>query len=605
MLRPAPASATRPVYVARGDEPVFALFDAPAEPRLDVAVVLCAPFGWEDMCSYRSRRLWAQRLARAGIAALRVDLPGTGDSGGGPRDPDRLGAWVGAIGAAAAWLRETTGCRRVAAIGIGFGGLVAHHAASAGAGLDELVLWGVPARGRTLVRELTAFSRMETAQLDGVAAAAGEDAVSEDGSLVTGGYLLTAATLDALRALDLSAGAPVRRALLLERDGRAVDARLREGLEAAGAEVAVAPGDGYARMMMEEPQDARPALALFERVEAWLAAAAAPAAAPPPAAPAAPEPVRVRAGDAWLREVPFTVEHPFGRPFGVLTEPEGPVAELCLVLLNAGPQRRTGPNRMWVEIARRWAARGVPVLRLDLAGIGDADGDDSRFVDVRAFYEPEYLDQVRSVLDALDARGLPRRVVLGGLCVGGYWALQMAIEHERVGAALMLNPGAFVFDGGVSGTLREGRAMARKLLQPSAWLRVLRKESSFAWHGLLLRKLVTELLRAPVRVPARLLARRRAQARGGDDVDLALDRLRDRGRRALAIFAGTEPLYDALGRGGQLERLERWPNVRLEHVEVPADVHTLRPLWLQRRVHRIFDEGLARELEDAQGRRAT
>ena len=36
------------------------------------------------MCSYRSRREWAERLALAGYPTLRFDLPGSGDSAGAP-----------------------------------------------------------------------------------------------------------------------------------------------------------------------------------------------------------------------------------------------------------------------------------------------------------------------------------------------------------------------------------------------------------------------------------------------------------------------------------------------------------------------------------------
>src|SRR3954471_10924672 len=77
----------------------------PARP----AVVLCPPFGWEDVASYRVRRDWAVRLAGAGHHVLRVDLPGTGDSAGGPRDGDRVAAWAGAVAGAGAWLRGQTG----------------------------------------------------------------------------------------------------------------------------------------------------------------------------------------------------------------------------------------------------------------------------------------------------------------------------------------------------------------------------------------------------------------------------------------------------------------------------------------------------------------
>src|ERR1019366_4159704 len=43
--------------------------------------------------------------------------------------------------------------------------------------------------------------------------------------------------------------------------------------------------------------------------------------------------------------------------------------------------------------------------------------------------------------------------------------------------------------------------------------------------------------------------------------------------------------------------LERWPNISLEHVAFPGEMHTLRPLVLQREAHRLVDELLQRELE--------
>src|SRR5205823_13947176 len=126
-----------------------------------------------------------------------------------------------------------------------------------------------------------------------------------------------------------------------------------------------------------------------------------------------------------VRETPITIEQPFGHLFGVIAEPPtaGPLAtaagrqaELAVLLLNAGAIRRVGPNRMWVEAARRWAALGVPTLRLDLEGLGDADGEASRFADVAELYVPRFIDQVRDALEVLEARGVARRFVLAGLC---------------------------------------------------------------------------------------------------------------------------------------------------------------------------------------------
>ena len=90
--------------------------------------------------------------------------------------------------------------------------------------------------------------------------------------------------------------------------------------------------------------------------------------------------------------------------------------DLCAVWLNAGPQRRIGPNRMWVETARRWAALGVPTVRIDLTAIGDAQGDSRALLDVRSYYTGAYMEQVRTVLDALAGEGPTAALFAGRAC---------------------------------------------------------------------------------------------------------------------------------------------------------------------------------------------
>ena len=96
-----------------------------------------------------------------------------------------------------------------------------------------------------------------------------------DGALMTAGFLLSADTVSDLERFDVEQLPPpsqVQRALLLERDGIAVDARLRATLAEAGAVVETAPGDGFADMLMAEPQDAKLARECCPTVGAWIAA---------------------------------------------------------------------------------------------------------------------------------------------------------------------------------------------------------------------------------------------------------------------------------------------------------------------------------------------
>src|SRR5204863_777764 len=138
---------------------------------------------------------------------------------------------------------------------------------------------------------------------------------------------------------------------------------------------------------------------VFKRVGSWLAegeahhqrlsaAVALPASRATLSAeaqePYSDEHLRLSCAGVELRETPLWVDRPSARLFGVLTESLHAQAQLCAVLL-AG-QGHTGPNRMWVEIARRWAARGVPTLRIESSWIGDPEGDAS--ADVGALYAP-------------------------------------------------------------------------------------------------------------------------------------------------------------------------------------------------------------------------
>ena len=59
-----------------------------------------------------------------------------------------------------------------------------------------------------------------------------------------------------------------------------------------------------------------------------------------------------------IRETAITFDGAGQQLYAVIAEPvDAPRADLTLVLYNAGAIRRIGPNRMWTEAARRWAAK--------------------------------------------------------------------------------------------------------------------------------------------------------------------------------------------------------------------------------------------------------
>jgi alpha-beta hydrolase superfamily lysophospholipase len=562
------------------------------------AVLLCPPFGREDAASYRSRRAWACSLARAGTPVLRVDLPGTGDSGGRIDDPDRFQSWLEAVAVAARFLHEQTHRSRVAAIGIGLGGFLAVAAAAQGAMIEDFVLWGVPARGRMIARELSAFARIEA---DSIVAAGGPQPppVGSSATIAPGGFVVPGETLDALGGLDLTLlrlpPARGRRALLLGRDGIAPDDALRRMLEESAVAVEVADGQGYGTMMTVLPEAARLPRAVEEHVQDWLRVdgrrARVPQPSPGPAAVSSTL-AEISVGDVQVRETPFEVTHDGTLLFGVLAEPvAAPPGGLTLILLNAGAIRRTGPSRLWVELARRWAARGVSTLRMDLEGIGDASGDDSRNLTVADLYAVDYVGQVRAVLDALTARTGQRRFALLGLCAGGYWSFHSALVDRRVSLVVMLNPRLLFWNPEIVDQ-RDARNRRTRIFRTDAW----RQLTAKGW-----RALPGQALTRAVRVaaePLRFRARKRAHVAAGAATEAALDQLEASRTRTIFAFCDGEPLRDELAANGLLADTDKRPHI--EFVLLPGRDHVLRPLWMHEHVHAAVDRALSSELERMQ-----
>lgn len=592
------APPARPLYLPAKPDVVFGMFHAPAvDSTAKAAVLLLPPWGWDEVASYRSRRTWAEDLAEHGHPTLRIDFPGTGDSGGSPGDPARVAAWTAAVVVAVTWLAGAAPSGRVAVVGLGLGGLIAGHALAAGAPIDELVLWAAQTHGRSFLREQRAFGRL---QRDRYGPTEGADETLPDGWQEIGGFVQSAETIAAIERINLRQ-VPVgslQRVLLLGRDGLPVDVGLQHRLEQAGVDVTVAPGDGWGAMCFH-PERYQPPRDVFGSVSDWLGASARPAPRPRPARPAlAASGARPEASDeghfsvdgAGVRETPLGDDEPGGF-FGIVAErmePAAPVpTDLCAVFLNAGAVRRMGPNRMWVDAARRWSARGIPTVRVDVEGIGDAPGDAAMYFDVGAFYTPARETQVAAILDALERRGLGRRFVLIGLCAGAYSAFNAAASDPRVVAALAVNPRIMVWDPAI--LARRNAFVVREVLELGAWQRILNGQTTPGRVLEIGRAAAAEAPRAARRYANRLRGVRQREP-WVEGLEGRFDQLREARTRLVLAFAGDEPEYDELKAEGVLERLDQWPNVVL--ADLPGDDHTLRPIAAQRAFHRFLDREL-------------
>ncbi|MDR0634709.1 MAG: hydrolase 1, exosortase A system-associated [Azoarcus sp.] len=122
---------------------------------------------------------------------------------------------------------------------------------------------------------------------------------------------------------------------------------------------------------------------------------------------------------------------------------------LGVLLVGDSAQYRVGAHRHFVLLARALAADGVPCMRFDRRGMGDATGRPRAFDAAQA--------DIDAALGAFFAE-VPTLtgVMLWGLCDGACAAVFHAADDPRVDGLLLLNPWVDAGAGGAHGFLRRG-----------------------------------------------------------------------------------------------------------------------------------------------------
>ncbi len=180
--------------------------------------------------------------------------------------------------------------------------------------------------------------------------------------------------------------------------------------------------------------------------------------------------------DAADNEIPVKLQGAGREIVGIMHPGRTPRAEAAVIFLNAGPQYRVGPHRLYVKAARRMAELGFTVFRLDLPGIGDSEG--SLRVDTYDCFEvPDVLSAVEFALERTEANA----VILLGLCAGARCAVKAAAEEARVRSVVLwslpiVHDSSPIRDRGsaeMSGTAAKHilKGWLKKSLSPGAWMR--------------------------------------------------------------------------------------------------------------------------------------
>ena len=431
-------ASEHPTWFGTEGEPLFGWVHVPAGGRARGGVVLVPPIGVDAVAAHRALRELALRLADEGLAVLRFDLSGTGDSADRPAGTvpaPRLAHWHGDVGEAVAYLR-LVGARQVAAVGMRLGATIA---ATAPTRLDALVLWDPFQSGKAFLREQQVLRDASIGDVVGLAPP------YPDGSVEILGRLVRPELVADLRGLDLAQRPPGHTAtqlLVLARDDRPTPAALRKAF--AGDAVSWGVARGQAALLDVTADLAEVPVTTVQVISWWLSQTLT--------GPDAPITVRERTRIELRGADGTTIVERAGRfppdgLFGILSLPPAPTPSPGPVVVfgNAGLIDHTGPARMWVSQSRALAAQGLPVLRVDLSGLGDSPEHPGQRRDI--VYPPEALPDLASLAAALagdpdltlDTSNGPPDVVLAGLCSGAYHAMEAGIAGHARGV-VAINP---------------------------------------------------------------------------------------------------------------------------------------------------------------------
>jgi pimeloyl-ACP methyl ester carboxylesterase len=378
-------SITRtPLFFGEG---LFGWYHAPIEGQRDLGAVICQPLGHEYINAHRSMRHLADRLAKAGIPALRFDYHGTGDSAGTDEDPGRVPAWRDSVAAAMKTLRELSGCPRVALVGFRFGATLAAQFEA-----DALVLWAPVLRGKSYARELKALLLT---------------------SGTTGGFEYSEETQRDIAALSVDAP----NAFTIWPDPHSTP--------------------GYAEMLAPPHNTVVPFEAIDEIVERLSVVSSRLSVVP-------------RQPTTDNRQLVDGVRETIldsTRIFGIITEPaDGAKNAPTILLPNAGSVHHVGPSRLYVLLARSLAKLGFRVIRFDLPGLGDSVIDDASRENHP--YEPPATPVLAELMPVLAHESYIVAGLCSGAHAAFHAARELT--DAPVVESILINPLTFYYEPGMS-----------------------------------------------------------------------------------------------------------------------------------------------------------
>ena len=435
-----------PTFFGPPESPLFGFLHMPSDSTARGGVLICASIAKDGSDTIAAQRMIADALAREGIAVLRFDYLGCGDSSYGDTRPQAVAEWQTSIEHAASYLLAAMDGDDLSIIAMRAGCLITaaasrHHPALRS--VRRVAYLDPVGTGRRFLREQTVFFKM----------AGGNAESAEPGNVSIIGAELSADAARDFGALTLSGPDAWPRQPEMFVVGRTdgADAAVTELAERLQPNVFLSDGLREAaqptRLLAPTPVDA------IDAVVDWLATRV-------PSEPRPFHPVltdRARISDGAGGFVVERVESigPSGL-FAIRTTPDrhdGSVPLPTVMFFTNAVNPHHGPNRGWVHIARAAAREGRQAFRWDRRGAGES-GPVRRNSEVY-IYSQEGIDD--AIAATRHARESASKLLLVGLCSGAWYAAHGA---RTVGAEALSLVNVLLWSWRVKSALQEPIAPA-------------------------------------------------------------------------------------------------------------------------------------------------
>jgi len=385
--RPRKPSPETPLRLQSATGVLHAVLHRPVSATARRGLLVCNPFAAECIFAYRNLVELAREGSRRGIAVVRFDYVGTGDSEGEFADAG-IESRLHDIETAWHYLEGLPGLEQLGLFGLRFGATLAALAAAQGLARPDLLILADPvvdaaayfkqALRTNIASQSTTYRKVIRDRRALV------ERINEGGLVsVVGGFPLGKRLRDeaACVRLESELNAPAG-AVLITATGSAEDAappadaeRLIQSYSNAGADVRFVSTPGpkiwdLPRTYFEAHQT------LIDSVLDHLNNAAALPGETRDRSRPHPSAIDGSSTPFARRETMFKLRSPTGNVLsGILHGPHtSPAAGAGVLLVEVGVGTRMGMHRFNVRLARRLAALGYPVVRVDPGGVGNSEG---------------------------------------------------------------------------------------------------------------------------------------------------------------------------------------------------------------------------------------